>query len=410
MPYSLEIGALVFAAWFFFWTFIWQAVWFQRSFSEMISLGLTNGNLIFLLIFTVSAVVFRYTNFDLDKIFLKLNQIDPKTIKSLFLVSVILFALSCVSLSFASQLSSYETKQTITSNYSHVADYDYSVDLKPNVIINKTTLISSDEERIYFNIVKEIDVSFMYNFSSIPDNEILNCSNEITVKFEAPDKWEKILSVSEAKELLGLDTSLDFSLHFNSSRIKEVFSIIDKETGAVSSVYNIVITPKISLVAKISGEKVSDVFSPVLMVEFHQDEKGDYITIGDLYQTKSETLYLDSTVYLEGVSFQKNGAFLFSAVSIVLLLTTGLKYFQFRLTPSFSRRIEKEFSSYKELIIKTAEKAPYLEQTITMQDLEDLKKTAEILGKPIFYNVNKSIHHFYVLENSTKYEFVTREK
>ena len=340
----------------------------------------------------------------------RLNRVKVgKLAKILLIVFVCLTVISALSIYYTHQLPTYETKTTTLCTYQHSGTYDYVAELKPNIIYGNKTTLTPGEGTLYTAIVDHINITFTYVFDSNPKPENSTLEHQIMIQLESPGKWTKTLSDAEAQETLKLTSSLNFTMQVNCTRVKELVDNIDKETGARSTTYNINIKPAIHVVANVTAETKDEIFTPELTVAFKTEaEKGNYIAIEKLNQTKPGALTETHQIPLPEVEFQRTTSYVTTASTTIALTISAFLYIRYKPAPPPTKMIEKLTAPYKELIAKTTKPAPETKTTIEMETLEDLAKIAEILARPILHTTEAKEHTFYIIDNNTKYQHKTK--
>jgi len=326
-----------------------------------------------------------------------------RTSKLLLILFTGLTTISAVNVYYTHQLPIYETKTTRLCTYQHTGAYNYTAKLVPNMIYNKTTL-KPGEGTLYSPIVDYINLNFTYFFSCNPKptNETIN--PEIFIQLESPEKWTRTLSDDEARELLQLNGSPNFRIKINETKMQPIIDLIDTETGMRTMSYNINIKPTIHVKADTPTGIIDETYTPEIKITFITGgEKGNYITIENLVQTKPGALTQESRIHLKEVEGQRMDSYAATAIMLSCLAFSTILYLMNRpKTPSI-KPITKIIEPYKELITETTQKPPETEKTISYKSLEDLAKTSEILSRPIIHTTIDGEHIFYIIDNSTKY-------
>ena len=336
-----------------------------------------------------------------------------KLAKILLIIFACSTLISALSIYYTHQLPTQETQTTTLCSYKHTGTYNYTAELKPNLIYNKTTLTSEDNATLYTAIVEYINLTFTYAFTCNPEPENSTLEHQIIIQLESPGKWIKTLTDAEAQETLKLSGSLNFTMQVNHTRVKELVDSIDKETGTRSTTYNIKIKPAIHVVANITTKTIDETFTPELTVAFKTEaEKGNYIAIENPNQTKPGKITETEQVPLPEVESQRTASYIATALTAITLTISTFLYMKYKppTPPSLmaEKRIKKLIDPYKELIAKTTQKPPETKTTIEMETLEDLAKIAEILARPILHTTHEKEHTFYIIDNNTKYQHKTK--
>jgi hypothetical protein len=334
-----------------------------------------------------------------------------KLSKILLIIFASAFAISAFAIYYTHQLPTYETKTETLCTYQHSGIYDYTAKLKPNIIYNKTTL-SPGEGILYTAIVEYINLTFTYAFNSNPEPENIQVNHQTTIQIESPGRWPpRILQPAEAEEMFQLSENLNWTMQINSTKVRQFVEAIDKEIYGTtrSTTYNINIKPEIHVTANITTQAIDETFTPELTVAFKTDaEKGNYIAIEKLQQTKPGALTETHQIPLLWVQDQRTASYIATASTTIALAISAFLYIKNKPTPPPIKIIEKLTAPYKELIAKTTQKPPETKTTIETESLEDLAKIAEILARPILHTTTDKEHTFYIIDNNTKYQHKTR--
>lgn len=331
-------------------------------------------------------------------------------------ILLIIFACSTVisafAIYYAHRLPTAETRTETLCTYQHAGTYNYIAKLKPNMIYgNKTTLTPEDNVVLYTTIVEYVNLTFTYTFKSNPKPENITINHQTTIQIESPGRWLRTLSEPEIQKLLKLSGNLNFSLHINCTKIRQFVEAIDKEIYGTtrSTAHNINIKPQIHVKANITTQAIDETFTPQLTVAFKTDtEKGNYIAIENLRQTKPGALTETKQIPLPWVQSQRTASYIATASTTIALAISALLYVRYKPPTPPTKAIEKLTAPYKELIAKTTHKPPETKTTIEMETLEDLAKIAEILARPILHTTIDTEHIFYIIDNNTKYQHKTK--
>jgi hypothetical protein len=182
-----------------------------------------------------------------------------KLSKILLIIFACSTAISVLSVYYTYQLSEAKTETTTLCVYQHTGTYDYTAELKPNLIYNKTTLTSEDNATLYTAIVEHISLTFTYTFNSNPEPQSTQIEHQTTIQVESPARWPpRTLKPEEAEEMLLLSGNLNWTMQINGTKVRQFVEAIDKEIYGTtrSTTYNINIKPKIHVAANITAQTI----------------------------------------------------------------------------------------------------------------------------------------------------------
>jgi hypothetical protein len=326
----------------------------------------------------------------------------------LLIIFGVLAAASILSVFYTHQLPSYETRINTIATYKHTEYYSYLAKLKPNTFYNRT-ILRPGEGPLYTAIVDYVNITSKYSFISSPPPKNATTNTNVEIEIESPDKWTRTLSEDEALDLLEFSGSQDFKITVNRTKIYEYVKRIDEEVGIRSTSYNINVKPLIHCNAIVAATQIDETFTPTLTISFiTSGDIGNYISIEEIFQTKDGKITETSKIYLEWVEKQRKIAYASAAFTSILLAGSAILYIQRRPEAPPKKTIEKVIAPYKELITETTERPPETENTIKINTIEDLAKTAEILAKPILHTQEDQDHIFYVIDGNTKYLYTVQ--
>jgi len=337
-----------------------------------------------------------------------------KLIKILLITFAILTAASAISLFYAYQKPTYERQTIILGTYTHEAIYDYIAELKPNIIYNKTAL-RPGEGTLYTAITTRINVTFTYTFSSNPNPESANITREsIVIEIESPGKWAKTLRESEIREIMNLEGSVNFTFRIDCAVIRQLIDRIDKEVGTYTSSYNIYVTPTIRINTIVAERTINETYTPELTIAFKTGtEKGNYISIDGLSQTRSRSITETKEIVHPEVEAQRNISYLTTVITSIGLAVSAITYIRElgKLKPrEVAEKIRRVAEEYKDIIAETEKAPPETQTTIEVKSLEDLTKIAEILAKPIIKTAEHEEQTFYIIDGNIKYQYRVKAK
>lgn len=336
------------------------------------------------------------------------QNLIPRNITPLLIIFGVLVAASIISVFYTHQLPLYETKINTIATYRHTEYYSYLAKLKPNTFYNKT-ILRPKEGPLYTAIVDYVNITSKYSFISSPPPKNATMKTNVEIEIESPDKWTRTLSEDEVLDLLEFSGSQDFKITVNRTKIFKYVSRIDDEVGIRSTSYNLNVKPLIHCSAIIAATQIEETFTPTLTISFITDgDIGNYISIEELFQTKDGKLTETSKIYLEWVEKQRKIAYASTVITSILLSGSAVLYTQRRPKAPQKKPIEKVISPYKDLITDTTERPPETKNTIRINTIEDLAKTAEILAKPILHTQEDQDHVFYVIDGNTKYLYTAQ--
>jgi len=326
----------------------------------------------------------------------------------LVIIFGVLSAASIISVFYTHQQALYEYKINTIATYKHTEYYSYLAKLKPNTFYNRT-ILRPKEGTLYTAIVDYVNITSKYSFISSPPPKNATTNTNVEIEIESPDKWTRTLSKDEALDLLKFSGSQDFKITVNRTKIYEFVKLIDEEIGIRSTSYNLNVKPLIHCSAIVATTQIEETFTPTLTISFvSSGDKGNYISIEEIFQTKDGKITETSKNYLEWVEEQMKTAYASTAITSILLAASAVLYIKRRPETPPRKPIEKVIAPYKDLITETIERLPETENTIRINTIEDLSKTAEILAKPILHTQEDQDHVFYVIDGNTKYLYTAQ--
>jgi hypothetical protein len=181
---------------------------------------------------------------------------------------------------------------------------------------------------------------------------------------------------------------------------------IDGETGTTEAGYVLTVLPTIEVSAETAAGPILDTLNPALVIATNSDSNGSYISIDLVNATKTGSLYVSTVVTEPGVQNQRFIALAATVISLAIAaLFAGLFLRNRAVTSKEQKPLSKVISPYKDMISETTQSPPVTKTTIEMKSLEDLSKTAEILARPIMYNVGTDGYTFFLIDGETIYLF-----
>ena len=410
------------ALWFFYWTFAnGMVIWRQPLLACLYLLSVTSFcmSILFLILFSWETGL----NFLVDRRSVNGPEggFDQKKrttkITVLLIVFTALTAISVLSVYSASQMSWEKEETLVLCKYRHMATYDYTAILKPNIVYEKLTL-RPGEGSIYQRITDQIIVNLTYSLAStLPANITLNAVTTETLQVADLEKqlsnaWTFRTNATGSAAVVAFDRIEPLQI----STIRGLVSNITKETGlGFASEYYVSIDSAIQIEASTTEGIIEETFNPSLVFAFRSGSRtGQIIQPSDLQHTQAGSITRTQR------TGQNPAVATWYMVSTLLSIASlsGLAYmvYVFRKTkPSMEHQyifIEDIVEPYEEIIVEASEAASDKGQTTTpISSLEDLVKIADIIGRPILH-VQKppNTHAFYVIDGPTIYEYTTTAK
>jgi len=335
-------------------------------------------------------------------------------VKLVLAVLIILLAFSGYLIYFFHDKPLTLSRYVANCEYQQQADYNYGASIKPSVIYeNRTTLLPG--ETAYRSLIKSLNISLTYNFSSNPSPEHVELTYGVSAVLEAEGQWSKGFVLTSEKTQNTPEIKETYQL--NLTEIEELIKTIEKETDTRASTYYYKIVPKIHLNSSINEVSIIEESTPTLQIKLAptileftglSHAKPESIGNHETYETTWSSAGLTTTV--------RNMRYF--SYALVLLFSGCLAFTVWRIQktppPKFMDTIKKE---YREKIIETPQTlAEELKKiTIKVKSVEDLIKVSQETFKPIIHEqatIKKGKikrHTFYVLDTNVKYEFVVEE-
>jgi len=323
-----------------------------------------------------------------------------KRIIGLALLAVLL-AVSAYGVFYFHRLPSERTKFVELYRYGHVGTFDYSVELKPNILYNKTTV--GPGEAIYLNLAQTMDIRFVYEFNCTRPAEVSG-SYSVHMYLELPEQWTKRFTLVSVVPFNS--EGFSFSHQLNITSINELIHAIERETATRAPAYNLTITPVIHVSARVGGDLIEEDFSPSMVITF----AGSRLTVEGLEHSQpkivGETKVEPAPWDLYGIPILVSHLryLSYAALAGFSVAIVWAAYYKRAEPKSVAERIRKK---YGELIADLREAPPQAKTQTVIQiaSIEDLVKIAESQGKPILHSKREQTHIFYVLDANIRYEF-----
>ena len=416
------------ALWFFYWTFVNEMVIWRKPLAAALSANPLNVtslciSILFLILLSwktgLSLLGGRNRSISIE-IDIKDSEGGGeqrrKTTKItvLLVVFTILTVVSVPSVYFASQMPLEREETLVLCGYRHLATYDYTAILEPNVVYEKLTL-KPGEGNIYRRITDQIDISLAYSFeTTLPANMTVNAIITETLKVA---EIEKQLSNTWTFKTNATGTMMEVTFDriepLQISTINELVNNITKEIGVgYAKEYEVNINSEIDIEANTSEGLIRETFTPSLVFTF-----GAVSGIGLVIEPSVlQHMQTGSITRTERIS-QNSPVATWYMASMLLSMTSvsGLAYmaYVFRKTKlsmehrSIDRFIEEIVEPYEEIIVEANEAPSDKGETNTrISSLEDLVRIADIIGRPVLH-VQKPLntHAFFVIDGATIYEY-----
>ncbi len=341
---------------------------------------------------------------------IKTKKITPKKTKLKHQTrNIITIALTLIIvLSALSAVATYkepitQTQKETTLSYSHLGKFDYIAYLKNNTVYNKTQL-NPGEGKIFRKLTESLNGSFTYTFNCNQNTQI-NGQYRLSAQLQT-DIWTKTYTLIPTTTIPN-NNQATFTTTFpiNYTHYEDIVTNINNETGVTAQDRTLNYIFDIYISAQTANETITDTFQPQISIPLGND----IINIdSELSQSENEQRQqttktqkpgsIDQSITLAAIST------LFLIILILFNLFTESTLSNRELTLKEIKKIKKK---YGEWIVET-QQIPTTKNTETIQvnNLDDLVKLSEELGKPIIYtHTQDDTHIFYVLEDTIHYQY-----
>jgi hypothetical protein len=298
------------------------------------------------------------------------------------------------------------TEETLTKTlctYGSAADYDYTALVKtPNLVYGDKSLIGPEDGTLYTRLVRHINLTLTYEFTADQPPTQVQITYTITQTLKA-SAWT--YEISRTAPTTTSQTQIQIPLSaINKTYLDGIKTKMDDETGASTTTYTLEIKPTFNVRADTTAGRIVQVFTPTITVSFQRTDKGDVTIIEPLHQTKTGALTETETVTRQDVIYQRYASYILTTTALAGLAFSTL--FHIKTKPKIGKPLEKIMAPYKDIVAEAVETPKNLAQTtITVKDLKELAKIAEILAKPIMHAAKEQEHTFYIIDNNIIYQY-----
>lgn len=290
-------------------------------------------------------------------------------------------------------------------SYRHVADYQYTAYLKPNLLYNNATILPPGEP-MYLSLVKMLRIELGYR---VLNAELEGGRANITVMLRDPGKWEKNIY----NDTFIFTDSFKWSYDINLSATNELANKIMKETGVSTSKYEVLVSATILSSINANRYSRSDRINPSIVITI--DRGASLITVeeadGAFPFEETRTSY--RTVYLEPEPLKslnrsvKASDLKLYAYTAVPILTALLMVAWGMLWPHALEKREAEIirEKYGDLMIEISSPPRIKGGVVDVGEMEDLARISTSLGKPILHYTMNGKHFYAVLDGGSAYRY-----
>jgi hypothetical protein len=325
---------------------------------------------------------------------------------------LILTIIGIYSLYYAYQIPETETQIIPLWEYQHLSVYDYTAQLKPNLIYNKTTL-KPGEGPVYLRITESLDFSSTYTFQS-------NKQANATITYSAREyvqstSWTKQLNTTTETTINTRGTSIGIPIDnipsMTVNAIQSLAAQLDQEMGVYSSEYNATVTIRIQITAETTEGTINEQFNPTLTLTFkHGTAEGYIIDTQGLENTRTGAMTQENTIHNDWVINQRYESYALTLVALIGLVLSVWAYTKAKPTKleKPEKYLEEIIEPYEDIIAEVTQEPTYKAPltTMPMKSMEDLVKIADNLAKPILHIEKVGNNHvFYVIDETTRYEY-----
>ncbi|MEM0006824.1 MAG: DUF5305 family protein [Candidatus Bathyarchaeia archaeon] len=324
-------------------------------------------------------------------------------VKVLLVIFIVLTVIALMTFYVVHQTPVEETRTETLCTYESTAEYTYLALVKtPNKVYDNESVIGPEYQTLYTRLIRHINVTLTYEFNADQPLEDVQITYTVTRSLKA-SAWT--YEIERVAPNTTSQTQIQISLPtVNKTLLDQLKEEIDKETGASTTTYALEIKPTFTVRANTTAGRIYQVFTPTITVSFQRTDKGEVTVIEPLYHSRAGALTETETITRQEVVSQRYTSYILVTMAFAGLAFSTLFYIKTR--PKIEKPLEKIIAPFKDLIIEALEAPKTLPQTtITVKDLSELTKIAEVLAKPIVHVAEDQEHTFYIIDESVRYQF-----
>ena len=324
----------------------------------------------------------------------------PKQVLTYCMLAVFL-ALSGYAVFYTQSLPAERSRFVELYRYEHVGNFNYTVELKPNILFNTSTI--GPGQPIYLTLAKYMNIEFSYLFNSTSQTEVAG-NYTVYMELEKPKEWVKRFTLIETEPFNSTDFT--FTHKLNMTSIVELIQAIESETGVRGSSYELRISPHINIEAKVENNEIEESFNPNMTITF----EGNKLTVEGLKQTKpkvvGQIMSEPATQKIFGaeipVTFLRYLSYIALACSAA---ATSIAYYKG--TPAtITEKIKRKYGHII-IDVKAEPKHPEGAVTIEVASIKDLAKIAQETGKLIMHQQTGTLHTYQLFDGQIIYKYET---
>ncbi|MEM3580180.1 MAG: DUF5305 family protein [Candidatus Bathyarchaeia archaeon] len=324
-------------------------------------------------------------------------------VKVLLAIFIVLTVIALITFYVVHQTPMEETRTETLCTYESTADYTYLALVKtPNKVYDNESVIGPEYETLYTRLVRHVNITLTYEFNTDQPLADVQITYTVTRSLKA-SAWT--YEIERIGPFTTSQTQIQISLPtVNKTLLDQLKEEIDKETGASTTTYTLEARPTFMVRANTTAGKIYQVFTPTLTVSFQRTDKGEITVIEPLHHSRAGALTETETITHQEVVSQRYASYILVTTAFAGLAFSTLFYI--RTKPKIEKPLEKIIAPFKDLVVEALEAPKTLPQTtITVKDLSELAKIAEILAKPIVHVAEGQEHTFYIMDENIRYQF-----
>lgn len=328
-------------------------------------------------------------------------------------ISIVIVASSFLMMAFSYSHPVVEERTITLCNYIAKSNYDYVAYLRPNIVYDNASIISSGEGVLFLRLVKHVDVNYTFDFI-VNKPAVTVVTSTFELKLVSPKKWEKSLLFMPGGEVEGESTvSINSSFTLNFGDILSIIELIEDETGTRSNVYDLLLIAKVNVLSSTDYGLISLPINHTLRITLRNSMGGgQLIEITNLSYKEPGSITKREVVINEDVKFRLYASYALLGVGLVLL-TPSTYFFLTNRKKDGGRSIESIIKPLEEYLIEVKE-LPFKNKdvlSVEVKSIDDLAKIAEGLGKPILLKrVSNRSAILRLIDGNVLYEYVVKLK
>jgi signal peptidase I len=294
--------------------------------------------------------------------------------------------------------------------YRHSGTFSYTSPAPPGPAYDGPGIVTG--EPVFLRLVDQVNLVFDYEFRS-PAAHSVELDGQLDAVLGAPNGFVRTIELPTEEQAIG--DELDLVAGLDLIKLKRLVHEVERSTGVEQGIYDLQITPEVSIEGAVADRPFSETFAPKMTLRFDglqllapRDVNGEVPAdvlkpseSGDIRVSQVVPGYLSAMGRRVSLSLAQRIAAIGALASLLVLLLAGIAL-KFVLPRDEASRI---YARYGSMLVPVDEMPVADHDTIEVPRMATLVKLGQRFEEPILHHASRQSHSYMVFHDGLLYRY-----